>query len=184
MKAIKKISGMVLEIIIAFVIIFSIFITIMTLCTNKDGIPSIIGYSPFSIQSNSMAPTLHKGDLIIDKIIAIEDLKVNDIVSFFATEQGTNIVKTHRIIEIINDGAIILVTKGDNNDVQDETLISEVDLIGKYQFRIPIMGYIIDFLKSKWGFLFCIVIPLFIIFIYQIIGFIKLVVEDKMEEEG
>lgn len=184
MKAFKNIGKLIIDILTVVVIISAILIAIIILTTNKDGVPDIMGYSPFSIQSNSMEPTLKKGDLIIDKIVDIESLKVGDIISFYDTIDGVEVIKTHRITNITTDqGFYLFNTKGDNNSLPDATLISDVDVIGKYDGkRVPYLGSIIDFLKSKFGFLFCIILPLSVLFITQLVEFIKKILEYKMEE--
>ena len=173
------------DIFVIIIIILAIFVTLFTIITNKDGISNLKGYSPFSIQSNSMFPTLKKGDMIITyNKINYQDLKVNDIISFYSFENGSNIIKTHRITNIYLENNVRLYeTKGDNNDVSDNVYITDVDIIGKMKYRIPFLGGIIDFLKNKWVFLFLILIPLGIIFIYQLIDFLKVLIDYKLEKE-
>ena len=173
------------DIFITLIIVLSVLVTLFSIITSKDGIPNVNGYSPFSIQSNSMAPALKKGDMIIThNKINFNDLKVNDIISFYSSENGSNIIKTHRIVNIIDNNNVRLYeTKGDNNDTSDKVYITETDVIGKMVIRIPFLGAIIDFFKNKWIFLFLIVIPLSGIFIYQIISFIKLLLEYKLSKE-
>lgn len=184
MQAIKRISGILLDILIALVIILGIITTIISLTSNEDGIPNVFGYSPFSIQTNSMAPTMKAGDLIIVKSIEPKSLVVGDIISYYDTIDGENVIKTHRIISIIDDGVRLYTTRGDNNDVDDDYVLTEVDIIGKYQnIKIPLLGYIIDFFKSKWGFLLFIVLPLAVIFVVQLISLIKLIVDDDEDDE-
>jgi signal peptidase len=185
MKAIKRFGSILLDIFIALVFISSTVITIITLVSNEDGIPNVNGYSPFSIQTNSMKPTMSKGDLIIVKNVDPSTLVVGDIISFYDTIDGENIIKTHRIIDIFDDGkARIYTTKGDANDTDDNFGLTEVDIVGKYiDIKIPLVGGLIDIVKSKWGFLFLVLLPLSVIFIYHLIGFIKLMVEVKLEEE-
>lgn len=182
MQAIKRIGGILLDILIALVIILGIITTIISLTSNEDGIPNVLGCSPFSIQTNSMSPSLKAGDLIIVKSVPSDELVVGDIISYYDTIDGENVIKTHRIVSITEDGTRLYTTRGDNNDVIDNYVLTEVDIIGKYQnIRIPLLGYIIDFFKSKWGFLLFIIIPLAIIFIFQLIELIKLIVEDSDE---
>lgn len=181
----KKVCKSIWKIICSFVIFISLLVTLISIISNKDGIPNVFGYSPFSIQSNSMYPTIKKGDLIITKFDkTISNYDIDDIVSFFAYENGQNIIKTHRISNIIKEeNMIMLETKGDNNDIEDIALLTEIDIIGKYQTRIPFIGYLIDFFKNKWVFLFLIIIPLLILFITEFISFIKLYIEYKMVED-
>ena len=181
----KKILKYISNIILSLIIIVTLFVTIITIFTNRDGIPDVFGYSPFSIQSNSMASTINKGDLIITKKISNNpNIKEGDIISFYSTINGKNVIKTHRVINIRDESGVNLyITKGDANDVEDTTFVTEVDIISKYNgIRIPFLGYLLDFTKNKWVFLFLILIPLLIIFIYQLIDFIKLLIKYKMEK--
>ncbi len=114
--------------------------------TNKDEIPSIFGYKPFIVLSGSMETKIFKGDLIITKIIAPETLKVNDIIAFRDAEDT---VTTHRIIDIVDkEGITYFITKGDNNNTQDQNLVELEDVEGIYLFRIPGVGSIMNSLSE------------------------------------
>lgn len=106
--------------------------------TNKDKVPSVFGYKPFMVLSGSMESEILKGDLIITKIVDPETLKVDDIIAFRDNE-GT--VTTHRIIDIVEiEGVTYFVTKGDNNNSQDQNLVEFEDVEGIYIKRIPGIG--------------------------------------------
>ncbi len=106
--------------------------------TNPDKIPSVFGYKPFIVLSGSMETEIHKGDLIIAKITDPTTLKVNDVIAFRDAE---NTVTTHRIIDIVEDeGETFFITKGDNNNTQDQNLVEYNDVEGIYVFRIPGIG--------------------------------------------
>lgn len=106
--------------------------------TNKDEVPSVFGYKPFIVLSGSMETEIHQGDLIITKITDPEKLKINDIIAFRDAEET---VTTHRIIEIVErDGETYFITKGDNNNSQDQNLVELADVEGIYIGRIPGIG--------------------------------------------
>lgn len=106
--------------------------------TNKDEVPSVFGYKPFIVLSGSMETEIKKGDLIIVEETNPESLKVNDIIAFRDAEDT---VTTHRIIEIVEkDGVTYFITKGDNNDSQDQNLVELDDVEGIYTLRIPGVG--------------------------------------------
>ncbi len=114
--------------------------------TNKDKIPSVFGYKPFIVLSGSMETKIFKGDLIITKIIKPESLKKNDIIAFRDAE---NTVTTHRIIDIVEkEGKTYFITKGDNNNTQDQNLVEYEDVEGIYCFRIPGMGNMMNTLAE------------------------------------
>lgn len=114
--------------------------------TNQDVVPSVLGYKPFMVLSGSMESKIYRGDLIITKIVDPEDLEVKDIIAF-RDAQGT--VTTHRIIDIVEkEGEHYFVTKGDNNDSQDQNLVEYKDVEGIYITRIPGIGSIMDKLSE------------------------------------
>ena len=133
--------------------------------TDPNTIPSVFGYKPFIVLSGSMETKIHKGDLIITKIIEPETLKVNDIIAFRDQEDT---VTTHRIIDIVEeDGENYFITKGDNNNTQDQNLVEYDDVEGLYQFRIPGIGSIMNSLSEPTT----IIIVLLAITLIFIIGF-------------
>lgn len=97
-------------------------------------------YSLSSIASDSMYPSLQKGDAILLKKLNNEEkekLKVGDIVAFVEE----NVTITHRIIAIEHKETTYYITKGDNNNAKDVTKKTKDDIIGIVEFRIPLLGY-------------------------------------------
>lgn len=100
----------------------------------------IFKYEPVAIMSNSMQPIYSRGDaVIVEKIKNKEELEVNDIIEF----NLNGVFTLHRIIAIekYNNGNIIYVTKGDNNNNIDKDKVSDEQVIGKVKFVIPKVGY-------------------------------------------
>jgi len=187
---IKKILKNIFNVFLVFVIVAAFVVTILTLTSKKDGIPNIFGYSPFSILTPSMEPTLKVGDIAICKILdSNTKLNKDDVIAFKTTIQGNKVIVTHRIVEItkLDDGTSVITTKGDNNDVSDANNITRDDVVAVYiNKKIPILGYILSFIKNKWVFLFLVIIPLAILFILEFVGLIKDLVtnaEIKQKEE-
>lgn len=183
-KKTNRAKSVVLNIILWLFIIFAATITIVSLSTREKGVSNIFGYIPFSIQTKSMEPAIKTGDLIITKKVAPEDLKKGDVISFFAKEQKKVIIKTHRIEEVKDDGIkYSYVTKGDNNGLVDEEEVLVKDIISKYDgTRIPVLGHVLDFLKSQVGFFLFIILPLFVFFIYHLYKFIVVAIEMQHEK--
>lgn len=114
--------------------------------TNKDEVPSILGYKPFIVLSGSMETKIHRGDLIFVKQIDPSDLVLEDVIAFRDAE-GT--ITTHRIIDIVDkDGITYFITKGDNNTSQDQNLVEFEDVEGIYVGRIPNVGNIMNSLAE------------------------------------
>jgi len=110
---------------------------------DEDKVPTIFGYKPFIVLSDSMETKIKRGDLIIIKDLdqsEIENLSERDIIAFRDDE---NTVTTHRIVEVVDENdERYFVTKGDNNDSQDQSLVEYKDVEGIYKFRIPSIGNI------------------------------------------
>lgn len=144
----QKISNWVF--IVIFVLLFPILIMNLWIMfqakANPDEVPSIFGYKPFIVLSGSMETEIYKGDLVIVKSILPETLQVNDIIAFKDAEET---VTTHRIIDIVNkEGVNYFITKGDNNNTQDQNLVEYSDVEGKYVLRIPGIGSIMNSLAK------------------------------------
>ena len=137
---------------------------------NKDEVPSIGGTFPLIVLTDSMYPDIKSGDLIICNTAEAEDVKVNDVISFFdPAGNGTSIV-THRVIEIVEeDGEILFRTRGDNNNTEDKELVPAENLVGVYKMRIAGAGHIAMFMQSTAGLIICVVLPIILLVGYDII---------------
>ena len=107
-----------------------------------------------------MKPTIDAGDLIFIKKVDINNLKKGDIISF----KNDDIIATHRIVDI-DDKKV--VTKGDNNNIEDYPT-DKSDIIGKFIFAIPKIGYVISYAMSPVG-MVTIALVITFIFIYDFI---------------
>ena len=75
---------------------------------------------------------LSRGDLLF--VVRADNLKIGDVVIY---NRADGLIIVHRVIELNGN---YIVTKGDNNPIQDPT-ISRNQLQGKMVFAIPILGY-------------------------------------------
>ena len=186
----KKIGKFLLDILFVIVVIIAIIMIMLSINSNQEGISSFLGFTPFSIETNYMEPTIMSVDLIIVKQnIDRNNLEKDDIVSYFTMYKGEKKVQTSRIIEVRKTPNMIsYITEGDNQKDKERKEIAPGDIIGLYTgTKIAKWGTFYEFLNSKSGFLICIIIPLFIFFVYQFIKFIKVIKEmnesRKKEEE-
>jgi len=148
-------------------------------------------FSVYTIVSQSMEPTISVYDVIINtKIKDINDVKVNDVITFISTWDVTyGMTITHRVVgtKTLDDGSRCLVTRGDNNTQEDETCVKEGNIIGITKAVIPGLGKIQFFLSSKMGWLILIIFPaLYIIFkdVVKIIRLSKEINEEEKNEEN
>ena len=148
--------------------------------TSGNGVPSILGIRMFSIQTDSMYPTLRPGDLIFDT--AVDDpseLRKGDIITYWTVINGERVLNTHTIHEIYDGGNGILFfeTKGDANTVADPLTVHEAEIVGKYSFRVAGVGKVFDYLQTSTGFLIVVVIPVFLFFLFHLVQFFRVLFE-------
>ena len=188
----KKVTNIIGDVFVAIVMIISVLVTILTLSSVKSSskMPNLFGRMFFSVQSDSMAPQFVKGDLLLVKPYKGQELKINDIVSFRTLKDNKVIINTHRIVDVVKYDAdtVVYSTKGDNAPMKDTIQISKGDIVGVYEAdskdgaKISGLGSVLDFLKSKNGFLFCIIVPLTFLFVFQLYRFIRTLIDSRTEK--
>lgn len=132
-----------------------------------DKIADFMGYKPFIVMSGSMETTINIGDLVIVKKVNSNNIHTGDIIAF----KNGNIVISHRVKEVINDsGTYKFKTKGDNNNVADDFIVSSDAIEGIFVNKIPGLGSILLFLGKPIGLLMVILV---IIIVSTALYFVK-----------
>ena len=126
------------------IILYNIVLLYMSYIDKFDT-PSFYIYKSYVITTNSMEPELKKDDLVVIKKAKADNLKQGDIITF--KQNGETI--THRIVQIddIEDGKLY-ITKGDNNNVQDEQGLRFDQIEGKLVIKIPQLGKMVASFKN------------------------------------
>ena len=161
--------GIVLCVILVPILIVNLTLIVKSF-VNKDEVPDFGGMLPLIVLTDSMYPEIESGDLIICSTVDAEDVKVKDVISFFdPAGNGTSIV-THRVKEIKKeDGKLMFLTRGDNNNTDDKDLVPADKLVGTYKFRIPNAGNVAMFMQSTAGLIICVVLPIILLIGYDVI---------------
>ncbi len=176
----KRILNTVVNVVLVIAIALAAVCTYASyVSTSGNGVPNIFGIRIFSIQTESMYPTLLPGDLIFDTGIKdASDLRKDDIITYWTVINGERVLNTHRIYEIYDGGGyLIFSTKGDNNTSADPLTVHESEVVGKYSFRVPGVGKVFDYLQTSTGFLIVIVIPVFLFFLFHLVQFFRVLFE-------
>lgn len=101
----------------------------------------LMGISADIVLSGSMEPLFHVGGIVFTDT-KDKEFTTGDVIKF---QVGESFV-THRITKITKDGYI---TKGDANEKEDAEMVSISQAVGQVKFYVPLLGYIISFLKKK-----------------------------------
>ena len=171
-KIIVNVIGIILCVILIPILFINCFLIVKGIA-NKNEVPSIGGNAPLIVLTGSMDPTIKAGDLIVTKKIDAEDVRVDDVISFFDPEGNGSSIVTHRVIGIEIDetsGEIFFRTQGDNNDIADMTPVPERNLVGRWEgTRFWGLGYVVLFTQSTVGIIVIIAVIVAGIFVYMMI---------------
>ncbi len=178
-KKSKKVLNTIINVILIVAIVIAVICTYISFVTTSgNGVPSIFGLRLLSIQTNSMSDTINYGDLIIDTAVEAEDLRKDDIITYWTVINGERVLNTHRIVNIYDGGGfLIFETKGDANTSADPLTVHEREIVGRYQMKIPGLGKVFDYLQTSTGFLIVVVIPVFLFFLYHLVQFFRVLFE-------
>ena len=176
----RRVANVVINVILVVAIALAAVCTYVSyVSTSGNGVPSILGIRMFSIQTESMYPTLLPGDLIFDTAVKdASQLREQDVITYWTVINGERVLNTHRIHQIYDGGGyLIFETKGDNNTATDPLTVHESEIVGKYATRVPGLGKVFDYLQTSTGFLLVVVVPVFLFFLFHLVQFFRLLFE-------
>ncbi len=118
-------------------------------------------YDLYFVRSESMKPAINMGDLMIVGPAGDGDgIKPGVIVTY---ELGKNLI-THRVLSVDGD---TLITKGDANEDPDPRPVQLSQVKSRYLFKIPYIGYLNSFVRTRLGWFLVIILPAMVL-----VGFI------------
>ena len=145
--------------------------------TGKNRMPM---FGAYVIVSPSMIPTINVNDgIVVQRVERENNLQVGDIITFESNNIEYNgLTVTHRIVgkQMVQTGEYVYRTKGDNNVVEDSSLVKFGDIYGKVIMKIPMIGYVYNFLTNPLGFIVSFIVPVAILIfgsVYRSINDIK-----------
>ena len=98
----KKVFKIIFSTLSWIILIFALIVTLLVFTADRNnGVPSLLGFMPFTVESDSMKPTFEKNDLIICREVNdINELQKDDVITFWTIIDGKKVKNTHRIVEI------------------------------------------------------------------------------------
>lgn len=182
----KKVLNKMSQILVWCLFVFACITMILTIISVKKvdeySGNGIMGYKFLIVKSDSMRPLFATGDLIVIKKVAVKDLKVGDTITFYA-EHSDELVVTHKIVGTMEQNNLsYFITQGTNVDSPDEEPVHPQNVVGRYEFRISKLGYILNFLKQPLGYICMILLPCLILTSYYLYHFCRAYKAFKQEQ--
>ena len=131
-------------------------------------LPNAVGMRSFTVMSGSMEPTIHVGDVVIDKKIRPLDARPGDAVTF-SDPTGRKRLVTHRIRSIrVQGNTVQVVTKGDANNTVERWTVPANGRIGRVELRVWKLGYPLVYAHSRYGLIGLVAIPAFLLCLVEL----------------
>lgn len=183
-KKALKITGNVLTVAVAILVVIMTVLTVFSMVFNRDGTASVFGVQAYVVQSDSMTPEFAAGDVIFSEEVNPEELVAGDIITFISRDSASyGQTITHCIREVTTyNGELAFITYGIATGVDDGTPAAASDVLGRYAFRIAGLGSFFEFLKSVPGYIVCILLPFLVIIGLQIANIVSAVRAARTEK--
>ncbi len=170
MKKIRKISFWTL---VSLLVIVDVIVTIYLLNYNRYNVSQFGKYSVLTIEEQ--IGEFKKNDLLIVGKNANDDIKVGDYIFFYDIKSKDSIVSYGKVNSTykVNEEETTY-TMSNNFPLSSDFVIGK----GETATVFSGVGLILLFLASRWGFLFTIILPVAVLFIYEIYLFILEIKKD------
>ena len=185
----KKILNIIKSVFVWAVVVLAVFMmvfTVVSVTTFNRNDRNLFGYRAYIVTSDSMSATdFNAGDLILVKETDPTTLQTGDIITFISQDSDSfGEVITHKIREKTFDrnGEPGFITYGTTTGVDDQTVVTYLYILGKYEAKVPYMGTFFNFLKTPQGYIVCIFVPFLLLILHQGVNTIKLFRRYKGEQ--
>lgn len=167
MKKVLKIFGVI------FIVLYALVAVTLTVCLlnyNDYNVTEFNNRSLVIVQDDDLRPDFNKGDLVVVYKNDFKDIKIGDKIFFYDTYKDEIRINLGSVIdkEVINKEETTFVMDGEYS-LSGEYVIGKASTSKSY----ATLGTILSVLESRFGFLFIIIFPILILFIYEIYVFIK-----------
>jgi signal peptidase I len=130
--------------------------------------PALFGGRSLTVLSGSMEPALRVGDVVIDSRVLPAEIRVGDIVTF-SDPEGSGKLITHRVRRVrIANGTAHVVTKGDNTNTVERWDVPAGGSVGRVEYRVPALGFLVFWLHGPFGRLGLIVLPALLLAAFEL----------------
>ncbi len=173
MKAMKIMRNIILGVVGLIYLVFVISMTVLLLNYNDFGVTEFGNDSIVIIDDEIKNENYEKGDLVVVEGKKVEDLKEGEeVFTYHADRNGVVSIDIGTIGQIALEERAISFENGSS--------YTEEFIVGQTREVYSNLGTYVGFITSQWGFFFTVLVPCFLIFVYQLYA---LIIEIKYGEE-
>ena len=172
----RKVLNWVWSFVEVIIIIYVVLVTMFVLCKNKYGYTQFGDYSFANIDliAEKNVKDTKKGDLLVVK--NSNDIHKGDLIYYYAVLNDNYIVRSAVVTDVKEDDYSALYTVSLSNTTIN---VASSRVLGKYSTVYNNLGSILSVLESRVGFLLLVLLPIMVVFIYQVYEFIIMLKYDE-----
>jgi len=143
------------------------------------------GYRADNVATGSMEPAIMTNSMVVTREVDPSTLTAGDIITFRLPD--VDYVTCHRILTVNLGVPLNFTTKGDALDTPDAFPVEDVNVLGKVEFTAPVVGMLVQFLRTKIVLVVGLIIPaLFILWVVFRLFWKELVryIRSNLPKEG
>ncbi len=166
----KKGLKIIVSILITLYLVIVVFTTAFLLNRNDYGVSTFLGKYLVFVEDNKLEPTYKTHSLLVINQVENNKLEVGTKAFFYDTYANTKKIKFTEVTKSEQ------ITETETTyTLKDNTKISSQYVLGteKSTTSLNLLGSFLYLVQSRWGFLFIVVFPLFLAFIYEIYSIYK-----------
>ena len=164
-KVVEGIKGFVSFVLFSLYFLFALIMTVLLLNFNDYGVTTFGDKSLILVDSKISNDVYQKGDLVVVETLNLEKYEIGEYI--FTYKVGSERLATVQLGKIGNiyleENALSL----ENGETYSTEFIAGVPVQ-----KVEKVGSLLSVIESKWGFLFIVLIPVFLIFIYEVYSLI------------
>lgn len=164
MKVLGTIKNVIIVIISVIFFGFALFVTVLLLNFNQYGVTQFNDTSVVVLKEKVSSDEYQKGDVVLVEAFKANEFEIGETVFTYRVDNGVAHIEIGKVGEIYENEKSLSFENGDT--------YSEKFIIGKPGKVYKKVGTFLGIVESKWGFLFIVLVPCFLLFIYQIYALI------------
>lgn len=173
----KSVFNFLLGLLECVIIVFAVCMVSVLFFKNKFGYTEIGGNTLIIMTDENTAELTHfkSGDLVTVKKALFNDIKEGDELYYYDTVNDTYVVRTGVVKSKSGDNRSALYNFEENEKIS----IPSERVLGLHNKTYNNMGKVLGFLTSTVGFLIFVILPILVLFIYQVYHLVMVLKYDK-----